>query len=86
MSEGRFQFCAGQPRRDYVELFAPMDVLMVLTALPHPRIPPRVCPRPVQLSWYQADDEQAAIEALFTRDENQRAFPTPNFLPCKELR
>ncbi|PLM52496.1 urea carboxylase-associated protein 2, partial [Klebsiella michiganensis] len=28
----------------------------------------------IQLSWYQADDAQAAAEALFTRDENQRAF------------
>ncbi|HCI6713167.1 TPA: urea carboxylase, partial [Klebsiella quasipneumoniae subsp. similipneumoniae] len=29
---------------------------------------------PVQLSWYQADDEDAATQALLTRDENQRAF------------
>ncbi len=75
-SEGRFQFCTehAAPGR-YVELFAPMDVLMVLTALPHPMDPStEYAPRPVQLSWYQADDEQAAIESLFTRDENQRAF------------
>lgn len=38
--EGRFQFVAGNSRAgDYVELFAPMDVLLVLTALPHPRDP-----------------------------------------------
>ncbi len=31
--EGRFQFVAGNSRAgDYVELFAPMDVLLVLTA------------------------------------------------------
>jgi hypothetical protein len=39
-----------------------------------PRIRPPSMPRPVQLSWYQADDEDAAIQALLTRDENQRAF------------
>ena len=75
-SEGRFQFCAGHSTPgSYVELFAPMDVLMVLTALPHPMNPSdEYAPRPVQLDWYQADDEQAAVESLFTRDENQRAF------------
>ncbi|HHP1336069.1 TPA: urea amidolyase associated protein UAAP1 [Klebsiella variicola] len=74
--EGRFQFVAGNSRAgDYVELFAPMDVLLVLTALPHPQDPAtEYAPRPVQLSWYQADDEDAAIQALLTRDENQRAF------------
>jgi uncharacterized protein YcgI (DUF1989 family) len=74
--DGRFQFISANSRAgDYVELFAPMDVLMVLTALPHPQDPAaEYAPRPVQLSWYQADDAQAAAEALFTRDENQRAF------------
>lgn len=39
-SAGRFQFCAGHSTPgNYVELFAPMDVLMVLTALPHPMNP-----------------------------------------------
>jgi urea carboxylase-associated protein 2 len=74
--DGRFQFISANSRAgDYVELFAPMDVLMVLTALPHPQDPAaEYAPRPIQLSWYQADDAQAAAEALFTRDENQRAF------------
>ncbi|HAT1609174.1 TPA: urea carboxylase-associated family protein [Raoultella planticola] len=75
-SAGRFQFWAGHSTPgSYVELFAPMDVLMVLTALPHPMNPSgEYAPRPVRLDWYQADDELAAIESLFTRDENQRAF------------
>lgn len=74
--DGSFRFIPGNSRAgDYVELFAPMDVLMVLTALPHPQDPAaEYAPRPIQLSWYQADDVQAATEALFTRDENQRAF------------
>ena len=74
--EGRFHFVSGNSRAgDYVELYAPMDVLLVLTALPHPQDPAtEYAPRPVQLSWYQADDEDAATQALLTRDENQRAF------------
>jgi urea carboxylase-associated protein 2 len=73
---GDFRFVSGHSQAGhYVELFAPMDVLIVLTALPHPQNPDTdYAPRPVQLSWYQACDEQAATAALFTRDENQRAF------------
>ncbi|HAH12912.1 MAG TPA: urea carboxylase, partial [Pantoea agglomerans] len=60
---------------DFTELYAPMDVLMVLTALPHPQDPAAdYLPRPVQLSWYQADDMQAVSEAMVTRGENQRAL------------
>ena len=52
-----------------------MDVLIVLTALPHPQDPAtEYAPRPVQLSWFDADDAQAAVASLLTRDENQRAF------------
>ena len=74
--QGRFHFVSGNSRAgDYVELYAPMDVLLVLTALPHPQDPAtEYAPRPVQLSWYQADDEDAATQVLLTRDENQRAF------------
>ena len=74
--DGSFRFCAGNSQAgDYVELFAPMDALLVLTALPHPQDPAaEYAPRPVQLSWFQADDPQAATESLFTCDENQRAF------------
>lgn len=75
-ADGSFHFCAGHSvPGSYVELFAPMDVLIVLTALPHPQDPAtEYAPRPVQLSWYQADDEAAAVASLLTRDENQRAF------------
>ncbi|MEL2242681.1 urea carboxylase-associated family protein [Leclercia adecarboxylata] len=73
--QGQFSFHSGysQPG-SYVELFAPMDTLVVMTALQHPMDPSReYAPRPVQLSWRQAD-EQAAINALLTRPENERAI------------
>ena len=74
--DGRFTFHRDNSRAgDYVELFSPMDALIALTALPHPLDPAaEYDPRPIQLSWYQADDVQAVTEALFIRDENQRAF------------
>ncbi|MDY0920222.1 urea amidolyase associated protein UAAP1 [Leclercia sp. CFBP8987] len=59
----------------YVELFAPMDTLMVMTALQHPMDPStEYAPRPVQLGWRQAEDEEGAINALLTRPENGRAI------------
>ena len=81
---GDFRFVPGHSQAgNYVELFAPMDVLIVLTALPHPQNPAtEYAPRPVQLSWYQACDEQAATAALFTRDENQRAFTNTQRFTC----
>ena len=74
--QGRFGFSTDNSRAgDFVELYAPMDVLMVLTALPHPQDSATdYHPRPVQLSWYQADDMQAVSEAIVNRGENQRAF------------
>ncbi|SCC68578.1 urea amidolyase associated protein UAAP1 [Kosakonia oryziphila] len=73
---GQFTFHRGHSQPgSYVELFAPMDVLVVLTALQHPMDPSReYAPRPVQLIWRQADDEQAMINTLLTRPENSRAF------------
>jgi len=75
-ANGSFSFCADHAAPgSFVELFAPMDVLIVLTALPHPLDPrPVYAPRSVHLSWYQAESEQAALQALHTRPENQRAL------------
>ncbi len=74
--QGEFHFHSGHsPAGSYVELYAPMDVLVVLTALQHPLDPaPHYDPRPVQLSWRQAEDHPAAINALLTRAENGRAL------------
>ena len=73
---GQFCFHSGHSQPGcYVELFAPMDTLVVMTALQHPMDPSReYAPRPVQLSWRQAEDEEAAINALLTRPENGRAI------------
>ncbi|MEG1209628.1 MAG: urea carboxylase-associated family protein [Leclercia sp.] len=73
---GLFHFHTGHSLPgSYVELFAPMDVLVVMTALQHPMDPStEYAPRPVQLSWRQAEDEEAAIKALLTRPENDRAI------------
>jgi uncharacterized protein YcgI (DUF1989 family) len=62
-----------------------MDVLMVLTALPHhPDPAAEYAPRPVQLSWYQADDAQAAAKRSLPAMKTSARSSTPNFLPCKE--
>lgn len=74
--QGAFTFHSGfSTPGSYVELYAPMDTLIVLTALPHPMDPqPEYAPRPVQLSWFEAIDNEAAVNALLTRPENGRAF------------
>lgn len=75
-ADGAFSFHSAfsQPG-SFVELYAPMDTLLVLTTLQHPMDPnPRYAPRPVRLSWFTANDEQAAVNALLTRPENGRAF------------
>ncbi|MDU3300310.1 MAG: urea carboxylase, partial [Enterobacter ludwigii] len=41
----------------------------------HPMDPSReYAPRPVALSWRQAEDEEGAVNALLTRPENERAM------------
>ena len=43
---GQFRFHSGHSQPgSYVELFAPMDTLIVMTALPHPMDPPGSTPR-----------------------------------------
>lgn len=75
-ARGQFHFhCDHSQPGSYVDLYAPMDVLMVLTALQHPMDPSReYAPRQVALGWRQAEDEQAAVNALLTRPENERAL------------
>lgn len=74
--EGRFRFVAGHSAAgSCVELYAPMDTLVVLTALQHAMDPdPRYAPKPVQLTWLQAPND--AITAAFraSRGENARAL------------
>lgn len=74
--QGEFHFHSGHSTAgSFVELYAPMDTLVVLTALQHPLDPAaEYDPRPVQLSWYQTQDEQAAMNTLLSRAENDRAL------------
>lgn len=58
-----------------VELYAPMDILVVLTALQHPMDPnPEYAPRPVQLALMAASDPAGLTLCKTSRPENLRAF------------
>lgn len=72
---GRLHFVAGNSKAgDYIELYAPMDTLVVMTALQHPMDPsPEYAPRPVQLTWMQAEAAVAA-HCRSSRPENERGF------------
>lgn len=74
--EGSFHFVPGHSKPgDQVELYAPMDTLVVLTALQHPMDPnPRYEPRPVQLRWGQAHSDGVSTACRHSRPENERAF------------
>jgi urea carboxylase-associated protein 2 len=75
-AEGGFQFEAGNSRAgDYVELYAPMDCLVVLTALQHPLDPnPVYSPKPVQLTWHRVDSDGISVLCRTSRAENGRGF------------
>lgn len=75
-ADGSFRFISGFSKPgSVVELYAPMDTLIVLTTLQHPMDPnPEYAPRPAQLSWFTAEDTQACENALHTRAENDRAL------------
>ncbi|MBD1553719.1 urea amidolyase associated protein UAAP1 [Pseudomonas typographi] len=74
-ADATLHFVPGHSRAgDYVELYAPMDTLVVLTALQHPMDPnPRYAPKPVQLSFMHAQPEVAEA-CRQSRPENQRGF------------
>jgi urea carboxylase-associated protein 2 len=73
--DGALSFVANNSKAgDYVEFYAPMNTLVILTAIQHPLDPyPEYSPKPVKLSLYAAD----ASVAEFCRtscDENIRGF------------
>ncbi|SDU02234.1 hypothetical protein SAMN05216296_1314 [Pseudomonas pohangensis] len=74
--DGRFQFVPDNSRAgDYIELYAPMDTLVVLTALQHPMDPdPIYAPRPVQLSWHKVKSDGISVLCRTSRAENARGF------------
>lgn len=74
--EGGFEFVPGNSKAgDYVELYAPMETLVVLTALQHPMDPdPQYAPRPVRLNWRQPYSDDFSTTCRNSRPENARAF------------
>jgi hypothetical protein len=75
-SDGCFHFEAGNSKAgDYLELYAPMDTLVVLTALQHPMDPnPQYAPKPVQLSWQRVQSDGISVLCRTSRPENDRGF------------
>jgi len=75
-ADGAFQFQAGNSQAgDYLELYAPMDTLVVLTALQHPMDPnPQYAPKPVQLAWSKVQSDGISVLCRTSRPENGRAF------------
>ena len=73
---GCFHFQPGNSKAgDYLELYAPMDTLVVLTALQHPMDPnPAYAPKPVQLSWHQVASDGISVLCRTSRPENGRGF------------
>lgn len=74
--DGGFHFEVGNSKAgDYIELYAPMDTLVVLTALQHPMDPnPQYAPKPVQLSWQQVQSDGISVLCRTSRPENGRGF------------
>ncbi|GLZ84740.1 urea carboxylase [Metapseudomonas resinovorans] len=75
-SDGCFHFQPGNSKAgDYIELYAPMDTLVVLTALQHPMDPnPDYAPKPVQLSWQHVQSDGITLLCRTSRPENGRGF------------
>ncbi|MDA7085517.1 urea carboxylase-associated family protein [Pseudomonas sp. SA3-5] len=75
-ADGRLQFQPGNSKAgDYLELYAPMDTLVVLTALQHPLDPsPEYAPKPLQLSWHKVDSDGISVLCRSSRPENARGF------------
>lgn len=75
-ADDAFQFQPGNSKAgDYLELYAPMDTLVVLTALQHPMDPnPEYAPKPVQLSWHKVESDGISVLCRTSRPENGRGF------------
>jgi len=75
-SNGCFHFAANNSKAgDYIELYAPMDTLVVLTALQHPMDPnPEYVPKPLQLSWHKVESDGISVLCRTSRPENARGF------------
>ncbi|BCG00619.1 urea carboxylase [Paraburkholderia sp. PGU19] len=72
---GALSFVEGNSKTgDYIELYAPMNTLVVLTAIQHPLDPnPEYAPKPVKLTLHTANSQVAEI-CRTSCDENTRGF------------
>jgi uncharacterized protein len=72
---GALKFVAGNSKADdYIDLYAPMNTLVVLTAIQHPLDPnPEYAPRPIKLTLRAAERDGAQI-CRTSCEENTRAF------------
>lgn len=75
-SDGCFHFQPDNSQAgDYIEFYAPMDTLVVLTALQHPMDPnPQYAPKPVRLSWSRVASDGVTVLCRTSRPENGRGF------------
>ena len=75
-ADGTFAFHQGNSNAgDYLELYAPMDTLVILTALQHPLDPnPLYAPKPVQLSWHKVESDGISVLCRTSRPETGRGF------------
>ncbi|MDC6695281.1 DUF1989 domain-containing protein, partial [Leclercia adecarboxylata] len=75
-ANGTFAFHQGNSNAgDYLELYAPMDTLVILTALQHPLDPnPLYAPKPVQMSWHKVESDGISVLCRTSRPENGRGF------------
>ncbi|HCP56309.1 MULTISPECIES: urea amidolyase associated protein UAAP1 [Pseudomonas] len=75
-SGGCFHFVTDNSKAgDCIELYAPMDTLVVLTALQHPMDPnPNYAPKPLQLSWHKVESDGITVLCRTSREENSRGF------------
>ena len=75
-ADGCFRFAPDNSKAgDYVELYAPMDTLVVLTALQHPMDPnPHYAPKPIGLAWQQVAADGISVLCRTSRPENGRGF------------
>ena len=75
-SDGCFHFQPGNSKAgDHIELYAPMDTLVVLTALQHPMDPnPVYAPKPLQLTWHKVESDGISVLCRTSRPENARGF------------
>ncbi|TVP88475.1 MAG: urea carboxylase-associated family protein [Pseudomonadaceae bacterium] len=75
-ADGQFQFHPGNSKAgDVIELYAPMDTLVVLTALQHPLDPnPEYAPKPIKLTWHRVSEDGITVLCRRTREENVRGL------------